>query len=95
MPLLTPQNKKQSITKLIAKINSNAEVAKRDVNALLTEDLKTELETLRTQQQNLKKKQKTNCIKSIRKTTQTSLDAFWKIQQLRCQCQSNWQRDSR
>jgi hypothetical protein len=77
MPTLTPQNKKQSIAKLIAKINSHTEVAKRDVNALLTEDLKTELETLRTQQQKLKKIKKPTALNQYekdRKKTQNEAD---------------------
>ena len=76
MPILTTQNKKQSITKLIAKINSNAEVAKRDVNALLTEELKTELETLRTQQQKLKKIKKPTALIQYEKLHKQALMLF-------------------
>jgi hypothetical protein len=76
MPLLTPQNKKQSIAKLIAKINSHTEVAKRDVNALLTEDLKTELETLRLQQQKLKKIKKPTALNQYEKLHKQALMLF-------------------
>ena len=76
MPLLTPHNKKQSIAKLIAKINSNAEVAKRDVNVLLTEDLKTELEALRIQQQKLKKIKKPTALNLYEKLHKQALMLF-------------------
>jgi hypothetical protein len=76
MPLLTPQNKKQSIAKLITKINSHTEVAKRDVNALLTEDLKTELESLRIKQQKLKKIKKPTALNQYEKLHKQALMLF-------------------
>ena len=33
MPFLIPENKKKSIAKLIAKLEADKEVAKRDINA--------------------------------------------------------------
>lgn len=54
MPLLTPENKKKSIEKLIAKIKANSEVAKRDINALLTKELQDEIKNNWKQQQVLR-----------------------------------------
>lgn len=76
MPLLTPQNKKQSIAKLITKINSNAEVAIRDVNVLLTEDLKNEFDSLRIQQQKLKKIKKPTALNQYEKLHKQALMLF-------------------
>ncbi|APB98580.1 hypothetical protein [Polynucleobacter asymbioticus] len=58
MPLLTPENKKKSIEKLITKIKVNGEVAKRDINALLTKELKAELISAWNEQQALRKVKK-------------------------------------
>ncbi len=58
MPLLTPENKKKSIEKLIAKLEANKEVAKRDINALLNKELKAELITKWDEQQQLRKVKK-------------------------------------
>jgi len=58
MPLLIPENKKKSIEKLIAKLEANKEVAKRDVNALLSKELKAELIAKWNEQQQLRKVKK-------------------------------------
>lgn len=58
MPRLTPENKKKSIEKIIAKIASNIEVAKRDINVLLTKELQAEIENNWKQQQALRKVKK-------------------------------------
>ena len=58
MPLLTPENKKKSIAKLIAKLKADKEVAKRDINALLTPNLQAELITKWDEQQALRKVKK-------------------------------------
>ena len=54
MPRLLPETKKRSIEKLIVKIKANGEVAKRDLYALLTDELIEELETAKNKQQILK-----------------------------------------
>ncbi len=58
MPFLIPENKKKSIEKLIAKLEANKEVAKRDINALLNKELKAELITKWDEQQQLRKVKK-------------------------------------
>jgi hypothetical protein len=58
MPLLIPENKKRSIEKLIAKLEANKEVAKRDINALLSKELNAELTTKWNEQQQLRKVKK-------------------------------------
>jgi|APCry1669193181_1035450.scaffolds.fasta_scaffold04212_3 hypothetical protein len=58
MPFLTPENKKKSISKLIAKLEADKEVAKRDINALLTPNLQVELIAKWNEQQALRKVKK-------------------------------------
>ncbi len=58
MPFLIPENKKKSIEKLIAKLEANKEVAKRDINALLSKELKAELIVKWKEQQQLRKVKK-------------------------------------
>ena len=58
MPLLIPENKKKSIAKLIAKLEADIEVAKRDINALLAPDLQVELIAKWNEQQALRKVKK-------------------------------------
>ena len=58
MPFLTPENKKKSIAKLIAKLEADKEVAKRDINALLTPNLQVELIAKWNEQQALRKVKK-------------------------------------
>ncbi|MFZ4599597.1 MAG: hypothetical protein ACOYNN_13215 [Terrimicrobiaceae bacterium] len=58
MPFLIPENKKKSIEKLIAKLEANKEVAKRDINALLSKELKAELIIKWNEQQQLRKVKK-------------------------------------
>jgi hypothetical protein len=55
MPLLTPENKKKSIAKLISKLNADNKVSKRDINALLNDELKAELIIKWKEQQQLRK----------------------------------------
>ena len=58
MPFLIPENKKKSIAKLIAKLEADKEVAKRDINALLTPNLQLELIAKWNEQQALRKVKK-------------------------------------
>ena len=58
MPFLIPENKKKSIEKLLARLEDNKEVAKRDINALLSKELKAELIAKWNEQQQLRKVKK-------------------------------------
>ena len=58
MPIFTPENKKKSIEKLLARLEDNKEVAKRDINALLSKELKAELIAKWNEQQQLRKVKK-------------------------------------
>jgi hypothetical protein len=58
MPLLIPEKKKTSISKLIAKLEADKEVAKRDINVLLTPNLQAELIAKWNEQQTLRKVKK-------------------------------------
>lgn len=55
MPRLTPENKKSSLERLVERVLRDEEVAKRDINALLTKELKVELEDAWKKQQALRK----------------------------------------
>lgn len=55
MPRLTPENKKSSLERLVDRVLRDEEVAKRDINALLTKELKVELEDAWKKQQALRK----------------------------------------
>lgn len=76
MPRLTPENKKKSIEKLITKIKADGEVAKRDLNALLTDDLIEELEVVKKQQQSLKKIKKPIALNEYEKLHKQALMLF-------------------
>jgi hypothetical protein len=76
MPLLTPENKKKSIEKLIAKIEANCEVAKRDINALLTKELQAEIESSWKQQQALRKVKKPAVLNQYEKLHKQALMLF-------------------
>jgi hypothetical protein len=76
MPLLTPENKKKSIEKLIAKIKANSEVAKRDINALLTKELQAEIESSWRQQQTLRKVKKPVILNQYEKLHKQALMLF-------------------
>lgn len=55
MPRLKPENKKSSLERLVDRVLRDEEVAKRDINALLTKELKVELEDAWKKQQALRK----------------------------------------
>jgi hypothetical protein len=76
MPRLLPDTKKRSIEKLIAKIKAGNEVSKRDLNALLTNELKLELEIERKKQQQLKKIKKPIVLKEYEKLHKQALMLF-------------------
>jgi hypothetical protein len=76
MPRLLPETKKRSLEKLIAKIKANGEVAKRDLNALLTDELKEELEIAKKQQQKLKKIKKPVALNQYEKLHKQALMLF-------------------
>ena len=76
MPLLTPENKKKSIEKLIAKIEANSEVAKRDINALLTKELQAEIANGWKQQQALRKVKKPSVLNQYEKLHKQALMLF-------------------
>ncbi|MCF8164262.1 MAG: hypothetical protein K9J78_10495 [Polynucleobacter sp.] len=76
MPRLLPDTKKRSIEKLIAKIKAGSDVAKRDLNALLTNELKLELEIERKKQQQLKKIKKPIVLKEYEKLHKQALMLF-------------------
>jgi hypothetical protein len=76
MPLLTPENKKKSIEKLIAKINANSEVVKRDINALLTIELQAEIDNNWKQQQALRKVKKPAVLNQYEKLHKQALMLF-------------------
>jgi hypothetical protein len=76
MPRLLPATKKRSLEKLIAKIKANDEVAKRDLNALLTDELKAELEAERKKQQQIKNIKKPVVLKEYEKLHKQALMLF-------------------
>jgi hypothetical protein len=76
MPRLTPENKKKSIEKLITKIKADGEVAKRDLNALLADDLIEELEVVKKHQQSLKKIKKPIALNEYEKLHKQALMLF-------------------
>jgi hypothetical protein len=76
MPRLLPDTKKRSLEKLIAKIKANGEIAKRDLNALLTDELKAELETERKKQQKIKNIKKPVVLKEYEKFHKQALMLF-------------------
>ena len=76
MPLLTPESKKKSIEKLIAKIEANSEVAKRDINALLTKELQAEIANGWKQQQALRKVKKPSVLNHYEKLHKQALMLF-------------------
>ena len=76
MPRLLPDAKIRSLEKLIAKIKANGEVAKRDLNALLTDELKAELEIERKKQQKLKTIKKPVVLKEYEKLHKQALMLF-------------------
>jgi hypothetical protein len=73
MPRLSPEAKKRSLEKVIFKIKSNEEVAKRNIYALLSDELKAELETERKNQQKLKRIKKPAILKDYEKLHKQAL----------------------